>query len=750
MTCRRRALHVALGACLSWACAGPGAVPDRAALATDLHFAPIVPDEADLAAADLAVASLSADRSGARAALGRIERLDADQQEQGGVRTGLAPVGQDLSNAAEQPGRAYLGASESLLERKDVDPVLRERIERNVEDDPLAVANGRVREARITAFARAFNAVVEPFGRSIVTTALLPVRLGMSLARYAIGLYREDPLPLQRRQALAEWKDFLARYPDAPESGQVAKQTARAELRWQRMQKERALDAAERAQGDGDPRLALEQSERALRIAPEDRKALRLRERAAEEVADQQDAAARSMGFELPQGVPLEPEGSRRLVLALLDSAGDIESAAAAIPEESPVHDEARFSLALAYTAAGQEREAEMLLTKLAKGDGTLARHAQAALADPQRNPWLHFRAARMRDRLTTTRFVLTGPARLPEPTPDGVAIWLLDLPGLASTLLSMPIRLIETPFLPPPPTARTTAVQARRYLELHPHGVHADEARAWLEDYERARGNHVAALRIAEERQPPPEDLESEREDAARQVLEVARREVRLDLRAALLDGVVQRYPDTEAGKEARELLRDEIAEATPQRIAISRRFLVENPEVAGVRGLALAPALLDGEASNGELHPEGVALIGGRRIELAFVAKSGDEDDPVERRSVRVSAEHFARLVSRLEETSFRNALLDADDPVVPDAQRDLVFERARLGLADRVDSRPGARSVFTYTGLRERYGMVRAREPWLPFDLVVSGSLSDLSLGAFPRWRESKPSSDAPLYE
>lgn len=750
MTRGRRALPAALCACLLGACAGPGAVPDRAALATDLRFAPIVPDDADLAAADLAVASLGADQGGSREALGRIERIDEERQEEDGVRTGLVPAGQDLSNAAQQPGRAYLGASESLLERKDLDAALRERIERNAEGDPLAVANVRIREARMTAFARGFNAVVEPFGRSIVTTALLPVRLGMSLARYAIGLYREDPLPLQRRQALAEWKDFLARYPEAPESEKVAKQAARAEQRWQRMQKERALDAAERALGDGDSRLALAQSERALRIAPEDRKALRLRERASGEVAEQRAAATRSTGFALPEGVPLDPDGSRRLVLALLDSAGDVESAAAAIPEESPVHDEARFSLALARGAAGQERDAEALLSKLAKGDGTVARHARAALADPLRSPWHHFRAARLRDRLTSARFVLTGPARLPELTPDGVALWILDLPGLASTVLTMPIRLIETPFLPPPPTARTTAVQANRYLALHPHGVHAEEAREWLEDYERARGNYVGALRIAEERDPPPGDLESQREDAAQQALEVARRETRLDLRGALLDGVVQRFPGTEAGGEARELLREEIAKATPQRIAISRRFLVENPDVAGVRGLALDPSLLDGQASNGELHPEGVALIGGRRIELAFVAESGDSDDPAERRSVRVSAEHFARLVARLEETSFRNALLDAEDPVVPDAQRDVVFERARLGLADRVDSRPEARSVFTYTGMRERYGMVRAREPWLPFDLVVSGSLSDLSLGAFPRWRESKPSSDAPLYE
>ena len=97
----------------------------------------------------------------------------------------------------------------------------------------------------------------------------------------------------------------------------------------------------------------------------------------------------------------------------------------------------------------------------------------------------------------------------------------------------------------------------------------------------------------------------------------------------------------------------------------------------------------------------------------------------------------------MARLEETSFRNSLLDSDDPVVPDSRRDLAFERARLGLAGRVDTRPEARADFTYKSMRERYGVVRGREPWLPFDLVVQGSLADLSLGAFPRWREPKKS-------
>ena len=63
----------------------------------------------------------------------------------------------------------------------------------------------------------------------------------------------------------------------------------------------------------------------------------------------------------------------------------------------------------------------------------------------------------------------------------------------------------------------------------------------------------------------------------------------------------------------------------------------------------------------------------------------------------------------------------------------------------MADRV----GAISQYVYRGVRERYGMVRHRESILPFDLVFHGSLSTLSLGAFPRLRKPKETPDAFLY-
>ena len=49
-----------------------------------------------------------------------------------------------------------------------------------------------------------------------------------------------------------------------------------------------------------------------------------------------------------------------------------------------------------------------------------------------------------------------------------------------------------------------------------------------------------------------------------------------------------------------------------------------------------------------------------------------------------------------------------------------------------------------------MRERYGLVRKRESILPVELVVQGSLQDMSLGAFPRIRLPRPTPDAFLYQ
>jgi hypothetical protein len=114
------------------------------------------------------------------------------------------------------------------------------------------------------------------------------------------------------------------------------------------------------------------------------------------------------------------------------------------------------------------------------------------------------------------------------------------------------------------------------------------------------------------------------------------------------------------------------------------------------------------------------------------------------------RVSPERMARIVSVLEETAERNALVDPDATFAADAERDRFFEQARLGLLDEPDLRATAESSYAFRSMREQYGLVRTRESILPVDLVLQGSFPSLGLGAFPRIRMPKQTPDAFLYK
>ncbi len=80
------------------------------------------------------------------------------------------------------------------------------------------------------------------------------------------------------------------------------------------------------------------------------------------------------------------------------------------------------------------------------------------------------------------------------------------------------------------------------------------------------------------------PDELAELAEKAAEQSIEQAGKQQRRDIRFTILQATAERYPDTKSGQRANELLHKEIDEATEQKIRISRGYLVENRNVAGV----------------------------------------------------------------------------------------------------------------------------------------------------------------------
>jgi hypothetical protein len=686
-----------------------------------------------------------------------LEKIDTVLVASEEPPTGLVPAARDLANATLGDHRAYRRASEKLLQSGGLDPALEERIEEFRDDDLLALARARIRDARQIEFARAFNALAEPAGRSIMSMSLAPYRFAQALIEYAIEEYKTEALPLQRRQALALEKEYLDRYPDDPAAAHLREDVASGQAAWNRTQRDRMVARARGALKAQDSRLALVYADRALRYLPEDETASELRDEAEDHLVAEREDLSRSLAAASGDAV-VAPQ-TRPLALALLGSGADIAAESRALLEregDGPLADEARFSLALAQAESGQEEASWKTLESLAKLDpaeSNMARHAAHLVKDPEINPYRVFRSAIWTGRSQKLRFALLGPWANGPPHRGLPRLleWPLGLPSLMQVAAGAPLRLIQLPWLPSAPTDRLAAQAARSYLARYPDGGRASELHDWLVDYESGRGNWLAVLDLEEERLAPEDpELVALREKAARQSLDMARHEQRGGLRLAMLQRVAREFPGTPAGDTAGRLAREQVLNATPQRIRVSRGFLKENPEVAGIAGLALSPALLDGNLQNGELHPEGVAFLGGREIELSLIAPGGDEDDPPVRQRETLEQAQLARAVALLEETSFRNSLVDRDDALEADSRRDRFFDQARLGAADVVDPRPDAVATYTYEGMRERYGVVRSRESILPFDLVLQGSLTDFSLGAFPRIRQPRETPDAMLYK
>jgi len=737
-------------------CRSPGARPIRHAIDSNVRFSNHVPDVADHAAAELASAALVSDTERSERLLGRLRAIDTVLVAGGELPTGLVPVATDLVNATVDSSYAYRDATQELLEQDDLDPSLRERLEQDVKNRPLALASARIRDAWMLSVGRAFNALAEPLGQSIMTMTLAPYRLARSALSYAIQVYNQESLPLQRRQALAHWKEFVARYPDAPEVAELEPLIEQGDIALAETLYARSMRGAQRALEVGRTRLALVYSNRALEIKPEDPQATALRGEADRRLVAERERQRRSLEV-APDMAPIS-DAARRLSIAMLDPDGDMLLAARELLDADPdgfFSDEARFAEAIAIGEQGAETQKWHALEQIAKQDpqhSSMARHARALVNDPDSNPYRAFRIARREDRENKAKWVLLGPwsrgpadRRLPEPVE-----WLIDLPALGQTMVGFPMRLVQLPWMRSLPTARLAAVYARHYLELNPGGEQSAEVRDWLSSFERKRDNWIAVYNLAlQDINFDPDELAELKEKAAGQAEAFASREERRDARVAMYRRVAQEYPDTHAGKRSGDAVRAEVLHATPQQIQISRGFIVENPAFAGPHGLALDPELLDGNPANGELHPVGIVLVGGRTVKLMFVGPSGDPKDPPIEVYQDLSQEHYARMVAKLEETSFRNSLLDPEDAIVADANRDVVFERARLGLSGEVDPRPAAESTYRYQGMRERYGMVRSRESILPFSLVLQGSLSDLSLGAFPRFNAPRETPDAILY-
>lgn len=746
-----------------------------------------LPTAADLGAAKLARAALIArttteptdpsdERSiESRASKGEIPSTpevesaldDLEATESSAEQDKLIPLAIDLRNATLDNPIAYRAMSRTLRKRWGLDPRLETRLDRTIDDDPIRLAKRRVFDGWHKLWARTFNAVAQPLGSSWITGFVLaPYQLANSIIHYFADFSNMEPLSMTGRQALTLRKDFLRAHPDTELTERLEPKIAKAQIKLEKTLALRRVRASEDALDANIDELAHHQASVALSILsahPEENGRLRKRARKAQERASERIAETTRRRLESLEARPAKPALQpleRELAIRLLrmpKGANDVSLELAEYRELGGEEAEGReeFVRAMLEHEADRDFGSRMRLKKIisqAPKHDAMARHARTLLDDDWQNPYGAFRRLERIANRDELAWRLAGEwvrrTRYPNlPTPIA---YLVDAPTIAITIILAPLRAMISPWTGTPDFRRGPSLAAYRYLRRFPEGAEQQVVLDWLYDYEYDMERYGRALRLADLIPDFDPELRAELvEKTAGERLARVDKLDRRDNRASVLKGVAREFPDSDGGRDAGLRVRAELEDASAQHIRITKSFLLENPDVAGRNGFGLNPRLLNDDDSDGELHPEGVVLRGGRLIEIRLVAEKGDKKDPPESRKRKVSRARLTRVAAALDEAVQRNSLVDVGARFEPDAGRDVYLERASLGLTEEPDFRPTAESTFVYQSLRERYGLVRGRDSVLPFDLVLRGSLDDMALGAFPRWRPPRETPDAFLY-
>jgi len=711
-----------------------------------------LPHDVERAAGRLAAVSLAGQPDTAAEILAAIQKHDTELAARGERPSGLLDNSLDLFNTLDGQ-RAYLEHAHDQLARDDLDPALRRRLERYIESQPLNVAERRLREDRLRKIGSVFNRIAAPASRFFISGSIPTIETGRAALASLLLMHSFPEATIQERQALRAYQEFVERHPDAPEREWVSEKIERYERELRLQLHARSLKAATRALKAGGAKAALLHLDRADRLIPDDPDARTVRQRA--EAAQRRDEGLilETLAVQDGIGVPADPEMRaelEQLARALIEAPYEEVARHASAWENrhgaGPLSDDMLFLKAYWYLAHDEEDDYFRSLSEVARLDprqSTMARHARWILRDPEQNPYLLYRSARRTDRRNRARWILLGPrARgpikrsLPRPLE-----WVLSAPSFVTSLATTPLRLLQYPSARPR-FGGPVLYAGERYLARFPEGAHAEEIQRVLEGLYATRGRWARALEHHRQRaNPNPKTVAAYREKIAERTLRAARLQRRLDVRAAIYRSVLEEYGDTPQAEDARAELKELVQHASPQRIRLSKEFLQEYPVLWAPGALGLRAELLDGERDNGEMADEGITLLGRTVVEIPLVNR-----EPVVE---AVPSENFTRFIAALEEVSYRRLVTDERERPEPDPQRDLFFERARLGLLDEADPRPSARSEAVFLSTAEKYGAIRARESILPLEIVLQGGLEDFGLAAFPRIRLPGATPDAFLY-
>lgn len=624
------------------------------------------PDEVDKRVREALVDSLT-NRDDALADHARfLAEKDAQLKRERGTVTGLTGRIVDLSNNTIRDRERYLEAQKKALASAQ-SPEERKLIESRLRNDDLSQAEELLRASQANRWGGVLNRLLSSVDLlSILTGSYIGAAVDSAVDQLlAAGSSEMAP---EERRALTRYLEHLKRYPDDPKNGEVRKQVEALEKKKRALLVQKQVEKAEETTQKGERDKALFYYELATFIDSTSRPAEEALEKARQSSQQKEEETKKGRSVakaESQEGAELA-EAQELLRALTLRAPEQIEAEAKRLADKksAPLADAARDAAAVALEMKGEHEEAKNILQQIARySDNPHARkRAELLLSSQEYNLLASFDEARSRHRLETVKYVLLGEDVLKRNLLYGTAPLIASGPAGATSLAAANVIMIGTNLFQVltanPISYQGVIDKGVEYIRNHPQSTSAAEVYAVLANAYEEIGMYDKAIAYQEMSGKATEKKIAElKEKAAKTLFQAAEKSSERASKEAYLKAILDDYPESAAAKEATQKLAA-LMKIENQGLRMSKRFLMENPELYGQQGLRLKPTLFDGNSSNMELADQGINLLSDREILLHFQTPWG-----VQSQSYPIDREASGRLQIALRNKNYGVAMGDVD---------------------------------------------------------------------------------------
>ena len=637
--------------------------PFEAAGATPPKF---FPDEVDRRARALLIDALTQRTDGLADHVQFFKSQDAELNKQRGASTGLAEHAQDLSNNTLNDRERYIAAQKEAIKKAST-PQRKKYLEAIVNHDDAVQSERLMRQSSTNFWGGMFNRVL---GSVDLVGVASGNYIGAAAETTIAQLYAllDRDMPIEERRALARDLDHLKRFPDDPRNAAIRKQVESLDKKKRAALTRKQMAKADEALAKGEAEKALFYVEMASFIEPKSKQFEETRRQAVKALRDLEDARKNALaaGAEPNAGAEQQADVERLLEALSLRDSNHLQRVAIDMEKKyqgKPLADDARDAEAVALEMKGWREAAKKVIEQMAQSstDAETRKRAHALLQSPEYNLLAPFHAARSDRQLQSVKYVLLGEDFLRKNLLFAAGAMAAGGPAAATALGMVNAMMVTNNFYQVvtsnPVSAQPVIDAGVAYVRSHPNAENAADVYKVLAQAFEERGMFPKAIDYHQLAGSPKEKIDALKEKSARAYLHSASKSPNRGTREYYLTQAVDQNPDSATAAEAIRKLA-ELAKDENQGMRMSKKFLLEHPELFGPRGLGLKASLFDGNPRNMEIADRGVNLLGDNELLVYYQTPWG-----VRGQSYRVAKPTADRFFVTVREKNLQVAMSDVN---------------------------------------------------------------------------------------